>query len=129
MGYIPAIKLIDETLDASNTSASTGSIWLGPDHITRVSFHSEWNEGGGTLAATATYYASNDPRARPDHPEHASAQWNDITGEISGHTDPTSGAGDNSFTGDNFNYEFIKVDYSRTSGSGSIRVYFSGRSG
>jgi|GEM_PF-5242587 len=129
MGYLPTLAYIDTTLDASTTSASTGSIWLGPDCITRGAFHSEWNEDSGTLDATATYYGSADPRARPDHPDHSNAHWNDITSEMTGHTDPTTGAGDNSFAVDNLNYEFIKVDYARNSGSGRLRVYFAGRSG
>lgn len=129
MGFLLGRAYINKTLDASNTSATTGSIWLSPDHITQLSFQWLWNQGGGTLAATATYFGSNDPRARQDHDDNANADWADITSEITGHTDPTSGSGSNAFAVDNWNYDFVKVDVSRDSGSGELIVYIAGRSG
>lgn len=105
-------------------SENTGSIWLGPCH--RISIHEEWNQDSSTdqdLAATKVIEASNDPRARPDHFDHANAKWDDVTSRFTDNVDPTTGAGDNEQSIENFNPSFIRITITGSSGSGDYVLY------
>lgn len=133
MGWIPSQLVIDATLDGTTTTANTGSIWLGPDMIAGISLHAEWNADTGTsqnLVTTNVVEASNDPRARQDHPDHANANWDDISADIASSTDidASSGAGDGSNNIANIRYGFVKVTVTRGSGDGDYKLYFSGTS-
>lgn len=134
MGSIPAVRVISATLDGTTTTATTGSI--GPfsaDGISAISLHAEYNHDTSTaqtLVATAAYEASNDPRARQDHPDYSSSSWDTITTDIATAADihPASGAGDGSNVIDNYRYEYLRITYTRSSGAGDVKLYFSGRS-
>lgn len=114
---VPALSL-----SASATNAGV-SIWLAPDNITRLSIHSEC----GICTGTFKVETSNDPRARADHPDYSSSVWEDSTSDF-GLADPAGGAADFNVPFDNVNFEFLRISYTHSSGSGSLYVWVSGRS-
>lgn len=129
------VTLVDETLDGTNTSVTSEPVWLGPDNLTRLGLHAEYNHDTSTaqtLASTAAYEASNDPRVREDIINGTStADWDDITADITAATDidAVTGAGDGSNVLDNFNYEFFRVVVSRDSGEGDYKLWLRGATG
>jgi predicted alpha/beta hydrolase family esterase len=133
-GYLPAKTYIDATLDGTTTTASTGAIWIGPDRVTRISAIAKYNADAATsqdLVTTNVVYGSDDPRARPDHPDHANADWDDITADITdaAHINASSGEGDGSYALDNINYDAVKIDVTRNTGDGDYKLRVAGRSG
>lgn len=111
-------------INASTAATTSGiSIWLGPDDITRVSVHAEY----GAITGTFTVYASNDPRARCDHPDYASADWVDKTASW-GLANPAGVAGDFIEEFENVNYEFLRIAFTLGAGASYLRVQVSGRS-
>lgn len=101
-----------------------GSIWLAPDNVRLLSFHNEWT---GTEAATLTFYGSNDPRARQDHPDYSSAHWDDISSQLT-YTDPAGSAGDDIVQVADVTFAFIRMDYNHTGGAGNFFSHFAGKS-
>lgn len=133
LGYLPN-RTVTDTLDGTTTSLDTGPFWLGPDGISRIALHSEFNADTGTsqnLVTTSAYYGSNDERHRGSHPDNANAQWDDISAQIASATaiDASSGAGDGSNTIDNLNYEFFRIVVTRSSGDGDYTLRVGGRQG
>jgi hypothetical protein len=126
MGAIPAFTYYSH---ATNAVTFTGTaIPLGYDGIDGCSWSTEWNfDGTHTLAGTITIEASNDPRAMPTHPDTANADWDDITALLSpGPTAITSGAGDSTLIINNTRFEFIRLVFTKSSGTGGLRIHFSG---
>lgn len=115
-------KYMDFTATSTNT-VTGGSIWLGPDHITGGSFHVEV---GGDATGTFKYYASNDPRARPDHAEFANRDGDEITSDLT-FTNPAGSGVSEIVSISDMQFEFIWVTYTNSSGEGPVKVYFSGR--
>jgi hypothetical protein len=114
---VPAISLATAATNAGV------SIWLGPDNITRLSIHGEHGAVTGTLKVET----SNDPRARPDHPDYASSLWQDSTTDF-GLTTPAGGAADFNVPFDNVNFEFLRISYTHAAGTGTLYIWVSGRS-
>jgi len=90
------------------------SIWLAPDNVSRVSVHCEHS----AITGTFTVETSNDPRARPGHPDYSSSVWEDDTAAWA-LTNPGGGAADFNLTFDNVNFEFVRITYTDGGGGGT----------
>lgn len=116
--------MIEFTYINATTGATTtgGSIWLAPDNVRLLSFHNEWASNTGAF----TFFGSNDPRARQGHPDYASADWDDITSQLT-ITDPSGGAGDDIVQVADVTFAYIRMTYTKNAGTGVLKSYFSGK--
>lgn len=133
MGQIPPFQYVSTTLDGTTTSVQGGRIPLIHDQVASVTMHAEWNDDTTTnqsLAATALFEVSNDPRAAETHPDNTNADWQDITSSVASATaiNPTTGAGDGDLTISNMRYAYFRIKWTRASGDGDVTVYFSAHS-
>ncbi len=123
-GYMPAqVYNVNDTYTfGGGTAAITGgSMMLGPDAVEGCTFQNVWT---GTLAGDITIEASSDPRARQDNPDHSNADWIDITTQIVP-TDPTTGGGSDLIQISDIRFEFIRMSFTSTAGTGDFLTYFS----
>ncbi len=133
-GGIPPTHYIKQTLlgdgtGGTSTSIQGGSIPIWPDGITGVSFNSVANtadDASTDLVAAIKVEASNDPRASPEHPDHSSAVWEDVSTEFAT-TATTSGAGSANDNTSNIRHPYIRWKATRSSGKGTYQVYFTGK--
>jgi hypothetical protein len=93
-------------------TATSGSICLCDENITRIGIHFEH----GALTGTWTVKASTDPRARAGHPDYTSAEWDDVTATFA-LTDPAGGAADFSEVYENSNWDFLLITYTHAAGA------------
>lgn len=121
MGFLPAMKVMDLAASATNAGVS---VWLEPDEITRVAIQTSYGDVTGTWKVEA----SNDPRARADHPDYSSSEWVDVTTDF-GLTDPAGSASEEITPYANCDYAFIRVSYTHSAGTEYVYVWISGRSG
>ncbi len=113
---------------AAGTNTTGNALWLGPDGITGWSMTVVTT---GTLTGTFRFYASDDPRARPDRSaaDRAAAAWVEFTADVSTMiTDPAGGAVTFKVMVSDFQSDFLRMDYAHTSGTGTVSSFFSGRS-
>lgn len=121
MGAILAMGYLNLAAGASTTG---GSLWLAPDHVPGWSMTVTTT---GTLTGSFKFYASDDPRARQDHPSKASATWTEFTSDVSSMiTNPAGGTATFKVMVSNFRSDFLRMDYVHVSGSGTVIANFSG---
>jgi hypothetical protein len=124
-GYIPSFeynKNATYTFGGATAAITGGSLMLGPDAVSGVTFHNVWT---GTLAGAIKIEASSDPRALQIHPDHSNADWFDITTQIVP-TDPTTSGGSDLVQISDIRFEFIRLTFTSSAGAGDFKTYFSG---
>jgi hypothetical protein len=124
MGSILAMPYMTLTAGANTTGQS---LCLGPDGITGWSMTVVTT---GTLTGAFRFYASDDPRARPDRNavDRAAAVWVEFTAEVAAQiSNPAAGATTFKVMVSDFRSDFLRMDYVHTSGTGTVTTFFSGR--
>jgi hypothetical protein len=125
MGYL-AMPYLALTAGATTTG---GAIWLAPDNVSGWSMTVVTT---GTLTGTFRFYRSDDPRARPDSSaaDRAAAVWTEFTADVATSiSNPGGGAVQFSVMVSDFRSAFMRMDYTHTSGTGTVMAYFSGHGG
>lgn len=122
MGRIPAFNYVAEQTIGSGAVVG-GSIGLGDDNITAMSFHNVW---GGTLQAIVTFEGSNDPRAFQGHKDYDSADWVDITSAFSP-SQPVGVAGSALELLSGIAFDFVRMTVTWVAGSGTFKSLAAGR--
>lgn len=124
MGAILAMPYTTLTVPVTTTG---GALWLGPDGITAWSMTVVVT---GTLTGVFRFYASDDPRARPDRSavDRAAAVWVEFTSDVSSMITNPGNTVTFKVMVSNFASDFLRMDYVHTSGTATIASYFSGRS-
>ena len=127
MGFMGPTKYITS---ADGATVTGGAIWIQPDNLSQWHFMVKWT---GTLAATVTVEASDDPRARQTSGDTANAAWVDVTAACSSTTAPAGVAGTTiirpSGAGDALTWAaFLRLKWTKTGGSGTFEAWFSGQS-
>lgn len=121
MGMIPAMNYMNLSSGANTTG---GSLWLAPDDVVGWSMTVTTT---GTLTGAFKFYASDDPRARQDHPSKASATWTEFTSDVSSQiSNPAGSTTTFKVMVSNFRSDFMRMDYAHTSGAGTVIANFSG---
>jgi hypothetical protein len=124
---ITAMKYLTLT---SNTTTTGGSLWLAPDCCDGFSMTVKYVNLVAGIGAFK-FYKSNDPRARSDHPDKASAVWDEFTSAVASQiTNPASASAQFSVDVSGFRADFLRMDYNATSGTlTSIDAWFSAHGG
>jgi hypothetical protein len=123
MGAILAMGYMNLAAGATTTG---NAIWLGPDNVAGWSMTVTTT---GTLTGSFKFYASDDPRARPDRADKANATWTEFTSDVSASiTNPAGGAVTFKVMVSGFRSDFVRMDYVHVSGSGTVAANFSGHS-
>ena len=119
MGYIPPVKIVDESAGVDKT---TGWIWLGPDTVGGYSFHVE--DGGNTGAIKI--HVSNDPRCF-NASSTATVDSVEITSDLT-ITDPGGSSSDQMINVSNVRHQYVQYEWDNASGTDAHVVYFAATS-
>ena len=117
---IPAMQYMNLTVGATTTGGP-----LGPLSVDCVEGFSMTVITTGTLTGVFRFYRSNDPRARQDHPQRASAVWQEFTSDVSALiSNPAGGAAQFTVDVSDFRSDYVRMDYVHTSGTGTVQAFF-----
>ena len=118
---IPAFQYMNLSSGVTTTGGA-----IGPLTADRCTGFSATVNTTGTLTGTFKFYLSNDPRARQDRSsaDRAAAVWTEFTTDVSSMiTNPSGGTTSFTVNVSDFRAEYLRVDYTHTSGSGTVQIY------